>query len=457
MAIRTLAVRFPEEVPFDPVVLALEDVTPLIELRRPGVCAFATRGPSRYFGGDTALAKSVLARVSAVVTSGRVSTGIADGPFTALLAAHSSVGVRVVSANATVAFLAAHPVGVLSLAGVSSEMIDVLERLGLTTLGLFAALEPGDVIGRFGVEGRRAHRLARGLDEYPPAAVAPPPELTVVAVIDPPSERVDRATFIAKTLADELHTRLEQRGLACTRVRIVLETEHGERLERLWRHEGTLTTAAVVERVRWQLDGWLSGSAASRPTGGVSRLLLIPDQITPAHGRQFGLWGGRSDADVRATRAMARVQGVLSHTAVLKAQSGGGRGPAESVVLIPFVADEPDVGPTGDADPPWPGRLPSPAPGRVHVNPPCVELIDAMGAPVGVSGRGLLTAEPAQIAVGGRSWQVVEAWSAPWLFDERWWDPTRHRRRARMQVVADGTAHILNLEGGRWSVEATYD
>ena len=54
--------------------------------------------------------------------------------------------------------------------------------------------------------------------------------------------------------------------------------------------------------------------------------------------------------------------------------------------------------------------------------------------------------------------EEVTAWAGPWPADERWWDPAAHRRRARIQVVlADGCAHLLSLEAGSWSVEATYD
>ncbi|MBW8825938.1 MAG: hypothetical protein JF603_06275, partial [Acidobacteria bacterium] len=49
-------------------------------------------------------------------------------------------------------------------------------------------------------------------------------------------------------------------------------------------------------------------------------------------------------------------------------------------------------------------------------------------------------------------------WCGPWPVDERWWDTAARRRRARLQVaLADGTAHLLALESGRWTVEATYD
>lgn len=53
---------------------------------------------------------------------------------------------------------------------------------------------------------------------------------------------------------------------------------------------------------------------------------------------------------------------------------------------------------------------------------------------------------------------AVQGWAGPWPCDERWWDAGGWRRRARIQVVlADGSAHLLTVEAGRWSVEATYD
>jgi len=94
----------------------------------------------------------------------------------------------------------------------------------------------------------------------------------------------------------------------------------------------------------------------------------------------------------------------------------------------------------------------------VHGNELRAEVADAQGNAVAVSGRGSASAEPAKVSVDGGPWTDIAAWAGPWPVDERWWDPQIHRRRARWQVVtADGIAHLLAVEGGRWSVEATYD
>lgn len=115
---------------------------------------------------------------------------------------------------------------------------------------------------------------------------------------------------------------------------------------------------------------------------------------------------------------------------------------------------------------PWPGHLPSPSPATVLADAPLfAQVLDSNGEPVGVSGRGLPTAEPRRLAVGRVGapertpvWHDIVAWVGPWPVDERWWDVHSHRRRARFQVVtADGVARLLVLEASRWSVEAVYD
>src|SRR5205085_1150487 len=121
---------------FEPVVVAVEAFGPAVEIVRPGVCALPTRGPSRYFGGDEALA----ARVAAAVPGARV--GVADGPFAAVLAARRA---RVVAPGQSAAFLAPLPVAVLG----DPDLADLLRRLGLRTLGDVAALAPAAVLGRF--------------------------------------------------------------------------------------------------------------------------------------------------------------------------------------------------------------------------------------------------------------------------------------------------------------------
>jgi protein ImuB len=444
---------------FEPVVAAVETFAPRVELTRPGTCALATRGPSRYFGGDEVLADRVAAAVDAVLAGlpGGVGTncrtGVADGPFAAALAARRAT---VVPRGASGAFLAPFPVSVLD----EPELAGLLVRLGVRTLGDFAALPDSDVAARFGPDGERAHCRARGLEDRRLELREPPPDLGATVELDPPADRVDTAAFAAKSMADQLCLTLAASGLVCTAIRIQSETEHGEHLERVWRHHRAFTPTAVADRVRWQLEGWLVHQAEDT-TGGLTLIRLIPDEVVPDEGRQSGFWGGASASDERADRGLARLQGLLGPEAVVTGVVCGGRGPAEQACLVPWGDPrrlERPGGPRGRETPTWPGRIPAPAPALVHQLPLPAELVDERDSPVGVNGRGAVSSSPTRVSVAGGPWSVVEAWAGPWPADERWWDPDAHRRRARLQAVsADGTARLLALEGGRWWVEATYD
>jgi protein ImuB len=399
-------------------------------------------------------------------------------------AAQAGVAVVVVAPRKSAAFLAPFPVSTLD----RSDLADLLNRLGLRTLGDLAALPADVVLARFGPEGALAHRLARGQDERPLALRTPPLDLTVTAELDPPADRVDVAAFTAKALADQLHQRLAILGLACTRLAIEAETEHGEHLVRLWRHEGALTAGAIAERVRWQLDGWLNSGAV---TAGLTLLRLIPDEIKPDHGRQLGFWGSSRAADDRAARSLARIQGMFGQNGVVTAVMSGGRDPANWVGFVPWgdpreparpgplaPPDQPDrpagtaataatavareprrtMGAAAGETPPWPGHIPVPAPAVVHAALVPVEVRDREGRPVTVTARGLMSEAPGSISVAGGPGTQVVGWAGPWPAEERWWEASSARRRARFQmVVDDGSAYLVVLEAGAWRLEASYD
>lgn len=463
---------------FEPILRAVEAFSPEVEVYEPGRCALPTRGPARYFGGDQMLAARVK---EAVDRAGRElgllgswwRVGVADGLFAALVAAGEGV---VVPAGESKTFLAPFPVEVLGQPALSGLLV----RLGIRTLGQLADLPGPLVLARFGAEGFVAQRRSRGHGDRPVMGRPPPPPTGVVAELDPPAERSDAVTFAARGLAEELGGRLASQGLACARLRVVVETENGERLSRLWCHDGPLAPLAMVERVRWQLDAWLSGGhgAGSLPTGGITTLRLVADETMPAGGQQLGLWGGVAESDERAARSLARVQGMLGPEGVVMAMVSGGRGPSDRASTLSWGERRRSPGggrtrpaspcdrwgarlapPDVDGVPPWPGQVPPPSPALVfHPLVVAVELTDADGRPVRVSSRGVISGAPAWMSVPGAERMQVIAWAGPWMADERWWDSLASRRQARCQVVtATGVAYLLATDRGRWQVEGSYD
>ncbi|GIF05737.1 Y-family DNA polymerase [Actinoplanes siamensis] len=337
---------------FEAVVAAVEEVAAGVEVVRPGACALAARGPSRYYGGEEAAAERIVEHI-AQACAVESQVGIADGVFAAGIAARTG---QIVEHGGTPRFLAGMPVEALD----RPELTDLLRRLGARTLGEFAALPAGDVLTRFGFDGALAHRLACGADHRPLAVRQPPPDLAVSGTYDEPLDRVDTAAFAGRALAERLHERLAGHGLACTRLGVEAVTADGQELHRVWRHDGLLTSAAIAERVRWQLDGWLTGGRRNgppRPTAGLVRLSLIPDGILAHAGLQPGLWGDAGAGRDRAHRAFSRVQGLLGPEAVVTPVIGGGRSGDDQVRLVPWGDERSPSRPAAPHQEPVPGLV----------------------------------------------------------------------------------------------------
>jgi protein ImuB len=492
-----------EERAFEPVVRAVEDVVAGVEVVRPGLIALAARGPARYHGGEARLALLVREAVADAGTeqSGDplgCGVGIADGVFAAGLAARRPVDEPlIVPAGGGRAFLAAYPLRVLE----QPELAGILGRLGVRTLGALAGLPAADVANRFGPDGIRAHRLARGLDPRPPASRRPGEDLSALHVFDPPAERDEPVVFAAKALADRWRAGLAAAGCASATVRIEITTESGRVCVRGWRDGDSLGAAlsaqALAQRVRWQLDGWRvreGREGASRRTGAgsdpdsgdgrvdaagpgfggapdaaaasgfddgagrapdpVVALRLVPGPLSVDTGSQQALWG-RAQVPDRIGRVAERIQALLGHDGVTRLYEAGGRDPAARIAYAPW-GERPEPGPSADPEAPWPGAVPAPWPALVPAEPYPAELCDARGALLGVTGRVQLTGRPAVLAVDGGRLRVT-GWAGPWPYHERPWHAADSRRRARLQVAtADGRAFLLALEGGAWRVEGVY-
>ena len=394
--------------------------------------------------------------------------------------------------------------------------VDVLERLGLRTLGDLAALA-AEVVGRFGAEGRTARGWPGGSTSGRLSPRPPPAELTMVAEIDPPAERVEAAAFVARAWSS-----------ACTptwpawaapapgwssgpRASTARRTNGcGARgRSRPWpsptgcagSSTGGCTPGPTARRPGWSGCGWRP-TRWCRPVG-----ISSFGTGGPGGRRRRGGWraagaGPGAGTAGRRGRAGPRVAGRPGPGRARGPGGGGGRrrhrAPAGGPVRL------------GGRALAWDGARPGAGHGA---RPPLpVQVLDAAGHPVRVGGgRGEVSAAPARVRwvvsvkptrrrrqpgparrrggehgggrpprpgtgagarsrggpgagrpgvgraggpVGGPSWRRA----GPWPCDERWWDPRGHRRRARLQVTtAGGVAYLLVVESGRWAVEATYD
>ncbi|MBO0982193.1 DNA polymerase Y family protein, partial [Microbacterium sp. SD291] len=133
-----------DERTFLPVLQLIEKHAPGATLLRPGLAVLRARGVSRYHGGE---AEAGRALISILAEAGfpEVRVGIADGPFTAELAARGPEPCTVIPAGLAGEFLDPLPVQVLR----DDQLTGLLVRLGVRTLGEFAALDGLEVQSRF--------------------------------------------------------------------------------------------------------------------------------------------------------------------------------------------------------------------------------------------------------------------------------------------------------------------
>ncbi len=440
---------------FEPVLAALEQSLPGLHPLRPGTVAVRARGPARYYGGERAAGMHVLG-VAADLGATGARVGVADGLFAAERAAKDpeNPSVLVVEPGSSPLFLAPLPVTLLS----DPELVSLLPRLGIRTLGDFAALGADDVLARFGPDGLRLHALAGGRDARPATPRIPPKDVDAVVDFEPPLDRVDQIAFGMRQAADGFVAALLAQKLVCTALRVELHGDRGETSERVWLHPRSFSPAEIVDRVRWQVGGALDPRRSARPTEGelrsaVVRVRLTPDAVDPAGAHERGLWGTGPDEGVHS--ALSRVQGMVGHEGVQTAVPSGGRMPSDRRALVPW-GDRPLV--ARDPRRPWPGALPAPAPATVYELPRGIAVEDPKGAPVTVDARGRLSGPPAVMVSATGARRDLTAWAGPWPLAERWWDPESARRIDRFQAVdTEGVAWLLVLDESGWWAEGRYD
>ncbi|NHI17012.1 DNA polymerase Y family protein [Microbacterium excoecariae] len=426
---------------FHDALVRLEELAPGAEPLRPGVAALRARGPARFYRGERPAADALLAALAqAGLADARA--GVADGLFTAEQAARAAgeERIRIVAPGEAASFLAPLSVGALG----DPDLALLLARLGIRTLGEFARLAPGRVDDRLGSRGARLHALAAGSDSRTVTPRVPPPELSRELDLDAPLELAEQVAFAVRQTADAFCDGLAGAGLVCTAVRILIVSDAAERSERVWQHPTSFDAASVTDRVRWQLQ---PSPAVAALTGGVVHVRIEPEAVDDAGAHQPALLG--QGPDERAHHAMTRVQSALGHRAVLTPSPGGGRFLAEREVRVPWGDGS---GPAARRDLPWPGSLPAPLPTEVFREARPAQVCAASGEPVGVDGRGFVTADPATL-----DRRAVSSWSGPWPIVERTWDPARARSAHRFQLaLEDGSAWLAVLEDGAWWLEGRY-
>jgi protein ImuB len=229
---RLLALVWPElrtgdadATPWEPMLDALDDLSPRVEAVEPGVALVDVTGLGPMWGSERRIAAraAMLARAVAPL---RVRCGIGDNRWLASLAARLA---RFERANAPAAFRSLEvdelrdlPLGLLPADPATRQRFALF---GLTTFGQLADLPRSAVGAQFGATGERLQALARGHDPRPLVPRRRPERVARRATFDPPLDGIGAVGLTLRRLAAELCDPLRTRHLAPGRATLVLRLE----------------------------------------------------------------------------------------------------------------------------------------------------------------------------------------------------------------------------------------
>ncbi|MCC6628356.1 MAG: DNA polymerase Y family protein [Chloroflexi bacterium] len=415
----------------------LAHFSPTVEPARPGVVFLDWSGLGRAEDGETAQAR-LLTRTVASDLGLTAHTGIADGPFTAAVAAHHQARVdapALVPAGASAVFLA--PFAISVLPGVRPVLARLL-ALGLRRVGDLAALPAAEVARRFGPAVAQAHALARGQDRRPLQGQGGPAERSVSVPFEPPETSLDRLLFAATGRLRELQDVLEAEGLAASDLLVTLRLEDGATVPLaapLLALAGS--TRVVLEALRARLDG----EPLAAP---VAELTLTLTGVGPERGRQIGLLdAARAARRPRQLEAATRLHLLLGPTGARRARLQPALLPEAAFTWQPWDGDPVtspiDVSSAPTLLPATPGLclVAPPRPVRVHVE----------------HGRVVALHD-------GPRWRRVIAADGPYRVATGWWPGETPVERDYYLVAIDDAGLVLLYEAapaGGWFLAAEFE
>ena len=331
-------------VPPDPDTVRTRWSSVLDRLERIGAAPESDRAGEAHFEAD-GLHGIHGGHLEGVLTATRRALGrrvrLGAGPsrfvaYAAALRARPRGGPQIVGAGAVRPYLAPLEVGTLRIRPELAELPELLERLGVRTLGELAALPSAAVAERFGHPGMLALDLAHGRDT--PLAPRRPPE-PVTERLDLPEAasgpQLERALelLVARVLA-----RSERRGRTLRALALSARFVEGG----TWRAQATLRQASAdPERLALVLAPRLAELPAPAESLGVEVEAFGP----PAHDQERLVHDEGSAAAARRERlceAVRHVRTVAGDGAALRALEVDPRSrvPERRTVLAPFPAED---------------------------------------------------------------------------------------------------------------------
>lgn len=404
---------------------ALLTVSPRVGRAAPDLWRAGAGGWSRR-GGEEALAEALREATAAAGAPGS-RVGVADVPVAsdaAARAAGEDSPVRVVPEGGSRPFLASLPPDLLP---VSDEMLRTLRSLGIRRIEQVAARSRWEWAARFGPEGLRLHRWARGRDDrgFRPVRSEDLPGASVE--VEEGVEELEPLLFLLRRLLDRTSRDLRSRGKCAARLRLRLLLEEGEeetaeispaRPTRRPELLMDLCRAALERRFR---EGDGKGGAPAAEEGPAPRrvrgVALEVERTAGARARQGHLFARRWRDPMQAAATLSRLRARLGREGVVAPDPDRDHRPEARSRWTPVEGESPGDVPSGLRRGSWRPEAPPPVL-RLLPEPRRVEV---RTGGEGRSGGG----PPAEVWDDGGRHGVLAAEGPERLSGDWWEDPYR--------------------------------
>ena len=434
---------------FEPILVAAETIMAGVLAYRPGLFFAPAKGAAKWHGGEDQLCLA-LTEAIAEASGAECRVGVATGVLASIVAAREQT---IVPEGAEGEFLAPRPLteAVWARGKEVEKSVQLLMKLGISTLGELAAIKRSVVGARFGKAGLTLHDLASGKDVGWSPVPRSEASISVTVPCEEPAASYSQAALAVRICVLRFLRTLSQKSLTCARVKICASTTAGKEISRNWILDPGWGEEDLTDRVKWQLEAWATTRAES---GMLQSVSLQTEDLFSLTAGQAKLWnsGGKNFASAKA--AAQRIQALLGPRGATKPTVQGGFDPRSQVSLIP-VGEE--VEQKADPDRPWEGKLVGSAPAWVLETPQLLTLVDSEGRGIEVSSRLALSGVPAKARWGSNSLEIAD-FLGPYVVLDKWWASCGERSpRLYLRLRGAGTDMLAVWLHGRWWVDGFWE
>jgi protein ImuB len=439
-------------------------ISPRVEDTAPDTMVIDLAGLTSLFGPEETIAQLLFARAAALGFAAQIA--VASRIEAAILASRGLPGINLISHGEEAQTLSPLPVRMLLP---SLEILETLQRWGISTCGQLTALPVIQLSERLGQEGVRLYELARGSGSRSLVQAVPSIHFEESMELDESIEDLESLSFLLGRLLDQLFARLSARSLAARAIRLRFALQ---RPADIYRGEGAprkrqdapsscyeqILTLPVPMRDSKLLLKLIRLRLKSDPPGAPIRQIVLsagPDRPRTA---QTGLFCALAPEPEKVELTVARLANLVGAANVGCAElvdthrPDGTRMnrflPAATGAVLQTIQRE-----SGSSLPANGFRLFRPAlPVRVTLRDGCPGLVFFRGA------KGIVKSASGPWRSSGEWWQE-EPWNhAEWDLEIEFTPIAKDFRKPVRNTVPNGVYRIFHdALQGRWLVSGVYD